>query len=283
MHGRAQEELISSAADNRRWFRGAVLRVLTAALICALAGASAASASTSRLAGDPFTGAYALAPWSASAPTVTGAPIIGSPLTAQPGLWTGPSLVALSFAWYRCPVPAAPCAPIDGAVAATYTPVAADVGSSLIAEVDASDAGGSASAPTLPVGPIMPLPPEDRTIASALIPQLLPAGDGLNVAVALTGRGLKLPVRAPYGGTLQISWYVGGAPGALAYLPSNLIASGSARYAAAGAGSLVIRATAAGRKLLQRSRQVAITVLGTFGLPFAYGPPVAVSAGFTLR
>ncbi len=271
--------MISSAADNRRWLQVGSI----AALICALPGVLVASASASRLAGTPFTGSYALAPWSASVPTVTGLPIIGGRLTVQPGVWTGPSPVTLAFQWYRCPLRAAPCAPIDGAVAATYTSAAADVGSALTVEVDASDAGGSASAPALPAGPILPLPPDSSTIAAVLRTQLLPTGDGLNVAVAVTGRGLTLPVRAPYAGTLQISWYAGGAPGAGSYLPANLVASGSAAFAAAGSGSLVIKATSAGRKLLQRSMQVAITVVVTFELPFGYASPVTTSSGFTLR
>jgi hypothetical protein len=282
--GRGQDEVISIATGNRRRCHAALTATLLGALaVSAPAGAAARSAvrrDHARYSGDPFTGALGTAPWSESAPAILGASMVGGALSVQPGVWTGPTPVGLDFQWYRC---GGPCSPIAGATGSTYTASGADAGSYLKVIVNASDGSGSSFAPTLPVGPILGLPPAGPAIAAQLAPQLAPAGDGLNVAVALIGPGLTLPLRVPYAGALQVSWYYQSAPYASPYAANGLIASGSATYLAPGTGAVVIKATAAGRKLLQGRKQVPIAVAASFTVPFAYAPPVIVSSGFALR
>lgn len=69
-----------------------------------------------------------------STPTVTGTPMVGSALTAAPGTW-GPGAVTLRYQWYRSG------AVIIGANAATYTPVAEDLGTVLTVKVTGSKTG----------------------------------------------------------------------------------------------------------------------------------------------
>jgi hypothetical protein len=229
---------------------------------------------------DPFSGLLGAAPWNESAPAIGGASMLGGTLSVQPGVWTGPTAVGLAFQWYRC---GGPCSPIAEATGLTYVATNADIGSYLKVIVTAADANGSSSAPTPPAGPILPLPPSGPAIAAQLQPQLAPAGDGLNVAVAVVGRGLTLPLRVPYAGLLQVSWYYRSAPYAGPYTTTGLIATGSATFSSGGNGAVVIKATPAGRKLLQGTRQVPIAALASFTVPFAYAPPVIVSSGFALQ
>jgi large repetitive protein len=67
-----------------------------------------------------------------TAPTVpAAAPVVGSPVTANPGTWD-PSDATLAYQWK------ADGAPISGATSASYTPVTADVGKKLSVTVTAS-------------------------------------------------------------------------------------------------------------------------------------------------
>ncbi len=94
-------------------------------------------------------------------PVVSGKAQQGLELTASTGSWTGPP-VFYGYQWQRC-TPA--CADIAGALSATYTPVAADVGATLQVVVTAYTSGGpvsQTSAPTsavLPTGPVNTTPP----------------------------------------------------------------------------------------------------------------------------
>ncbi|HVL61533.1 MAG TPA: hypothetical protein VM430_09025, partial [Microbacterium sp.] len=64
-------------------------------------------------------------------PSISGTPRVGQELAAAPGSWTPPE-VDLQYEWLRAGVP------IPGAVAATYTPVAADVNAAIKVRVTAS-------------------------------------------------------------------------------------------------------------------------------------------------
>ncbi|WP_165355197.1 carboxypeptidase regulatory-like domain-containing protein [Nocardioides oleivorans] len=67
-------------------------------------------------------------------PTISGAPAVGSVLTADPGVWT-PTDVTLSYQWVRGRDD------IPGATSSTYTLTAADVGSYVTVDVVASHPG----------------------------------------------------------------------------------------------------------------------------------------------
>ncbi|GAA2225081.1 hypothetical protein GCM10009851_05900 [Herbiconiux moechotypicola] len=71
-------------------------------------------------------------------PTVTGQALTGSTLTASPGTW-GPAPVSFTYAWYRG------TAAIPGATAKSYTPTAADVGSTLSVRITGAKTGYSSA------------------------------------------------------------------------------------------------------------------------------------------
>ena len=83
-----------------------------------------------------------------STPTITGTPKVGTPLTADPGVW-GPGEVTHGYVWYRSGTL------IYGANSATYTPVTKDLGAVLTVLVIGRKPGfltyGRTSAPTAKV------------------------------------------------------------------------------------------------------------------------------------
>ena len=83
------------------------------------------------------------APANTSPPAVSGTAREGEVLTASSGTWTGSQPLSYAYQWQRC-TPG--CVDVAGAVGSAYTPVAADVGSSLRVVVTASNAVGSSSA-----------------------------------------------------------------------------------------------------------------------------------------
>ncbi len=74
-----------------------------------------------------------------SAPSISGTPQQGSPLTEHNGTWNG-SPTSFSYQWERCA--ASGCTAIPGAISQTYTPTAADVGAAILVAETASNAGG---------------------------------------------------------------------------------------------------------------------------------------------
>ena len=94
------------------------------------------------------------APSNSSRPVIGGPrpPMIGRALTGAPGLWV--DAVSFDWQWLRCGLAGGNCVLVDGATSRTYTPVAADAGSTLRLNVTAtSDAqprgsGRALSAPT---------------------------------------------------------------------------------------------------------------------------------------
>ncbi|RJU02956.1 hypothetical protein D6T65_02275 [Arthrobacter frigidicola] len=89
-------------------------------------------------------------------PTITGAVIVGSKLTASPGTW-GPAPVALTYAWYANGVR------LTGATSASYTPTSGVLGKRITVQVTGSKTGYAravkVSAATVPVAPVEEIPP----------------------------------------------------------------------------------------------------------------------------
>jgi streptogramin lyase len=66
----------------------------------------------------------------------------GVPESTTDGTWAG-EIGSFSYQWQRCNAEGKECASISGATNINYTPVAADVGKTLVAKVTAGGAGGS--------------------------------------------------------------------------------------------------------------------------------------------
>jgi hypothetical protein len=92
-----------------------------------------------------FVGTIVL-PSSATPPAISGNVAIAQQLAASPGSWRGTGPL-LSYQWQRCTTE---CTDVAGAVGATYTLAAADLGASLRVAVTASNPAGTATANSSP-------------------------------------------------------------------------------------------------------------------------------------
>jgi hypothetical protein len=125
-------------------------------------------------------------PANSSPPTISGSVIENQTLTASPGVWTGRPTPSLAFQWEDCDSGGNNCVPIANATNSTYVLTTADVGSTIVVAVTATNVAGSAgpvpSAPTAVVQsatqpPANTSPP---TISgSAVVGQTLTASPGV--------------------------------------------------------------------------------------------------------
>ena len=125
------------------------------------------------------------APVNLSAPTVSGSLVSGQMLTAGPGSWSGSPTPTFAYQWQRCDSGGANCVAIVGATSSTYTLTAADVGSTLVVGVTASNSAGSAgpvfSVPTgvVSAAAVAPVNLSVPTVSGSLVSgQMLTAGPG---------------------------------------------------------------------------------------------------------
>jgi hypothetical protein len=120
---------------------------------------TASNGGGSRVADSATVGPVTLpsAPVSTTAPAISGKAEYGSTLTADPGLWSDPS-AKIAYQWQRCPASSTACTAIADATAATYVVTADDIGSRIRVEVTATNAGGTGTADSDPVGPVPPAP-----------------------------------------------------------------------------------------------------------------------------
>ncbi len=93
----------------------------------------------------------------------------GQALSATAGGWLGVPPISYGYQWERCGVLGGECVAISGATGSTYTPVAADVGHTLVVQVTATgaDGGESGSATSMATGEVLPAVPVN-TVAPSL-------------------------------------------------------------------------------------------------------------------
>ena len=89
--------------------------------------------------------ATAAAPVNTSPPTISGTAQVGQTLTAANGAWSN-APTSFAYQWLRCNGGGNSCDNVANATQQTYTPVAADVGSTMRVRVTATNADGSGSA-----------------------------------------------------------------------------------------------------------------------------------------
>jgi hypothetical protein len=173
---------------------------------------------------------------------------------------------------------------------------AADVGSTIVLGVKASNVYGSSatdSAPTAPVaraggglggsgiGEGILGTNEASQIRAALLGALLPGGKAGRIASVRKHRGYRVTFDAPARGVVEISWYEIPKGAHLASAKPILVARVRATITAKGEVKLTIKLTARGRSLLAHSHQLKLTGKGVF-TP-AGGSPVTVTKTFRLR
>ena len=124
-------------------------------------------------------------------PTISGTPQVGQTLTAAPGTW-GPTGVALTYQWL------AAGAPIAGAKAKTYSPVAADVGKALTVKVTGTLANHTSTSKTSAATAAVTLPTVTITGATPTISGTPRTGRTLTVKPGTWG---------PSGVALSQQWF----------------------------------------------------------------------------
>lgn len=158
-------------------------------LTCTVSATNAAGTISATSAGLTVSGGSGHSPANTVDPTITGTAAVGQAVTCNPGTWTGVPTITYLYAWQRAG------APIDGATAATYTPVASDLGTSLTCLVIAVNGYGVGAETTASV-----------VVAAAPCPGL---GVGVSINAGLpsvVGASVTLAIRPPTGAvTMTIS------------------------------------------------------------------------------
>jgi hypothetical protein len=114
---------------------GSTLRAEVTASNAAGPSAPATTTQTAIIAPEPTV------PTNTVLPVISGRPTVGRTLTVSTGSWSG-SPTSYSYQWQRCNTLGEECAAITGATTRTYPLVSADEGSTIRAEVTASNAAG---------------------------------------------------------------------------------------------------------------------------------------------
>jgi hypothetical protein len=200
-----------------------------------------------------------LAPWSVSAPQITGDVAVGGSVATSTGSWAGSTPQSYAYQWEHC---STTCGAIAGANGATYVPSASDLGRRLEVIVTATNGAGSAIA----VSPLTaPVAPSASSLASGLGKALVPRDTALTVAIELQTRGYELPFHAPTPGRVTIVWYLGSHPKLTGSRPGLVrVAAGSTHFRVARKGQITIKPTRRGRRLVRRSRSLSITAVAMF-------------------
>jgi hypothetical protein len=183
-------------------------------------------------------------------PTVTGAPTVGSTLTASPGSWS-PAPTSITYQWERCTT--AICAPVPGATTATYALTAIDTDAEIEVVVSAADANGTTLA-TSPPTPAITLASAASATATATAatppcttPDLTASLDGHASQTVALGQGATLAgelrcAGSPLAGaTVQLA--ISSADASPTYTTVQTAADGSFSYALAGGPSRDITLT----------------------------------------
>jgi hypothetical protein len=254
------------------------------------------------------------APFNIDPPVILGSPVVGAPATVLQGTWQN-SPTAIHEQWLRCAVGGFPCTTIAGATGTTYTPVAADVGLSLVVDETASNATGSGEAfselsnPVQAGAPIVGPPPPggqpppgsttvttptdhslptvvtDAQIRALLLRALQVTGKAGHIA-SLLKKGYAVRFPAPVAGAVTISWYEVPKGAHLAKAKARpkpvLVATGRASAATLPSTvTVTVKLTAQGKALLRHAKHVKLTGKATFQRRGAR-TPIAATRSLTL-
>src|SRR5205085_1272904 len=134
------QPLAIGQSSSGAWFNGTIdeVALYNVALTAAQVASQYAAASPSAQ------------PANTSPPTISGTALSGQIVSAAAGSWSGTAPISYAYQWRRCDSAGASCVDIAGATASSYTAASADVGSTLVAVVSASNSAGSSSASSAP-------------------------------------------------------------------------------------------------------------------------------------
>jgi hypothetical protein len=126
-------------------------------------------------------------------------------------------------------------------------------------------AGGSGSSTQTPPPSGGPGPTVTAAqVLQALVSQLLPPKAATKIKALLKAGGLSGSFTAPTPGKLVLQWFFLPRGAHLAKAKPVLVASGAQTFAAAGKGKVALKLTAAGKKLLKKSKKLKLSAKGVF-------------------
>jgi Laminin G domain len=102
-------------------------------------------------------------PSNTALPAIAGEAAQGQVLSASTGSWSGTQPITPAYQWQRCDTSGTNCAPVTGATGTTYTLGPADVGSTIVVAVTASNSAGSATASSAPTVVVVASPPTNSS------------------------------------------------------------------------------------------------------------------------
>ncbi len=204
-----------------------------------------------------------------TAPLLTGTAQVGNTLTVTSGDWYY-SPTAFSYQWIRCEQGGTACANIAGATAATYRPVAADLGKGLAVGVTASNAAG-ASTPARVATKTMVMRGPDNTL-TLLVPQYRPDGS------------LTLVARVKDQGTLTVVANTTTASLGLCRTHCKSIVYGTSTLLVKQTqfNELRVKPVAKARKAIAAGRAIHLTLTVTFQSALG-GPPTSHTRSLVMR
>ena len=87
-------------------------------------------------------------------PSISGSPVLGETLAADPGLWSGTAPITFSYQWRSCNATGGSCSDVAGATGRTYGLKQSDVGRTLRVRVTARNSVGTTGMTTVPTATI---------------------------------------------------------------------------------------------------------------------------------
>jgi hypothetical protein len=210
------------------------------------------------------------------APSVSGTAAVLQSLTCARGTWSGAPPPTFSYQWLRDGTS------IASATSSPYTVALADLGHSLSCVVAAANSEGRAEATssnalaivpptarsestpelTFPPTSVSP-PPSAVQIAATLKAQLARAQHRARISSLRKTGMYTISVVVPAAGTLQLVWYQA-LPSARHAAKPLVVALGSASFTSAGTRTVKLRLTNAGRRLIEHSYSLKLTLKGVF-------------------
>ncbi|MDA0162261.1 SBBP repeat-containing protein [Solirubrobacter ginsenosidimutans] len=200
-----------------------------------------------------------VAPANLAPPSITGAARAGTLLAAVPGRWSGSP--TLSYDWLRCDTVCAPAG-----TGPRYRLTRADVGS----RVRVRETAGATTVVSAPTGWIQGRP-TTAEIKRELALRLAPRGKPGHIDTLVATGGITLPLKSLTAGRAEVRWRARG----------ETIASGRHGFTDARTGTIRLRLTAAGRRVLRRADRVTVTAEATFTRRVK--PPIAARRRFAVE
>lgn len=117
--------------------------------------------------------AAAAVPKILTGPSIAGTPQVGVALTGS-ATWSSDPAPTLTWGWLRCAKPTGACDAISGATAASYRPVAADVGSVLRVRLRVTNRDGNDEARSNPTAVVIAAPTPTPTPTATPVPTVKP-------------------------------------------------------------------------------------------------------------